>query len=66
MRTKWGVSTQTIKENFGKEKAALFSERSIKKYLKSGKVIQQNGYFYSYREKGLFVSDDIMANLIII
>ncbi len=64
IRTKWGVSTETIRQNFGKEKAEDFC-RSIDKFLKSGKIIQQNEQFTLSR-KGLFVSDDIMTNLIII
>jgi len=64
IRTKWGVSLQTIKNNFGQEKAVLFSE-NIQKYVNSGKIIRNQENF-TLSKDGQFVSDDIMANLIII
>ncbi|MFW6246136.1 MAG: radical SAM family heme chaperone HemW [Tangfeifania sp.] len=64
IRTKWGVSADYIQENFCEEKAALF-RKEIEKYLQNNKLKIQNGNFVLTRE-GLFVSDDIMANLMIV
>jgi len=64
IRTKWGLSPGTISERFGKNKADYFA-REIEKYIQNKKVTEHNGIFTLTRE-GLFVSDDIMANLMII
>ncbi|MFW5822062.1 MAG: radical SAM family heme chaperone HemW [Tangfeifania sp.] len=64
IRTKWGVSAKYIRENFGEEKANLFST-GVEKYLQNDLLQKDNGNFVLKRE-GLFVSDDIMANLMII
>jgi oxygen-independent coproporphyrinogen-3 oxidase len=64
LRTKWGVSISFIEKNFGNERASVFLE-TIQKYIQSGKVIQQNNIF-TLSHEGVFVSDDILANLMII
>ena len=64
IRTKWGVSAKYIREHFGEEKATLF-RTDVEKYLQNNMLEEQNGSFILTRE-GLFVSDDIMANLMII
>ena len=64
IRTIWGVSIDFIQDNFGEEKSNYF-KRNIKKYQSSNLVIQENGV-YTLSGKGLFVSDEIMANLMII
>lgn len=64
LRTKWGVSSRFIGQQFGKDKKRQFLQ-DIGKYVDSGKIIQQDDTFQFSRE-GLFVSDDIMANLVII
>jgi oxygen-independent coproporphyrinogen-3 oxidase len=64
IRTKWGVSLKIIGERFGKNRADSFS-REIKKFTENKQVNAHNGIFTLTRE-GLFVSDDIMANLMII
>ena len=64
LRTKWGVSFLYIQEKFGKDRARDFLMH-IQNYIRSGKVIQQNDVFTLSRE-GVFVSDDILANLMII
>ena len=64
LRTKWGVSCALIEEMFGKERATLFLA-TIQKYKQTGKVIQQNDIF-TLSHEGVFVSDDILANLMII
>ncbi len=64
LRTKWGVSAETIKNEFGQERAAAFIE-DTKKFLRSETMVQQNNV-YTLTRKGLFVSDDIMADFMII
>ncbi|HKI90557.1 MAG TPA: radical SAM family heme chaperone HemW [Draconibacterium sp.] len=64
LRTKWGVSTSYIEENFGKEKVSFFLA-TIQKYHLTGKVKQQNDIF-TLTHEGVFISDDILANLMII
>lgn len=64
IRTKWGVSAHYIYKNFGKEKAVLF-RKEIDKYLQKNILKMENESVVLTR-KGLFVSDDIMANLMII
>ncbi len=64
LRTKWGVSSAYIVENFGEERASYFV-KSIEKYKQSGKVLQKNDVFTLSR-KGVFTSDDILVNLMII
>ena len=64
IRTKWGVSINFIKKEFGTKKATHFI-KNIEKYEKSEFVIQQNGIFILSND-GLFISDEIMANLMII
>jgi len=64
IRTIWGVSADDIKKGFGAEKSAWF-QQNIEKYIALGLVKQQSG-IYTLTEKGWFVSDDIMANLMFI
>lgn len=64
IRTIWGVSTDFIQGNFGEEKAIYFL-KNIEKYRCSDLVIRNNNLF-TLSKKGLFVSDEIMADLMII
>jgi len=64
IRTKCGVSLKYIREHFGEEKANLF-RKDIEKYVKNNLLVEQNGSLKITR-KGLFISDDIMANLMIV
>jgi oxygen-independent coproporphyrinogen-3 oxidase len=64
IRTKWGVSTHYIHNNFGEKKAVLF-QKEIDKYLQRNLLKMENGNIVLTRN-GLFVSDDIMANLMIV
>jgi len=64
IRTVWGVSADFIQSNFGEKKVAYFL-RNIAKYKSSDLVIQDNNVF-TLTKKGLFVSDEIMTNLMII
>ncbi|MFW6275024.1 MAG: radical SAM family heme chaperone HemW [bacterium] len=64
IRTKWGVSLEFAEQNFGTEKAQILEKR-IQKYIHSGKVTDKTG-IYTITREGLFVSDHIIADLIII
>ncbi len=64
IRTVWGVSINELKKEHGKEKVSYFL-KNIEKYLKSSLVVQENGV-YKLTGKGLFVSDEIMSNLMYI
>ncbi|WP_319230654.1 radical SAM family heme chaperone HemW [Draconibacterium orientale] len=64
IRTKWGVSEKELEQRFGSEKANYFS-RQLARYNKTG-VLQINNEIITLTRKGLFVSDEIMADLMII
>ena len=64
IRTIWGVLYDDLKTGFGTAKANYF-QQNIEKYITSGLVKQQCAIF-TLTEKGLFVSDEIMANLMFI
>lgn len=64
IRTIWGVSSSYIQSSFGAGKAAHFL-KEIEKYISTDLVIQKNDVF-TLSHKGLFISDEIMANLMII
>ena len=64
IRTIWGVLIEDIITGFGIEKAIYF-QQNIEKYITSDLVKQQSG-IYTLTEKGMFVSDEIMANLMFI
>lgn len=64
IRTKWGISVPEIKHLFGPEKA-LFLKENLRKYISSGKIIGKKGNFKLSKD-GLFISDDIIAGLMII
>lgn len=64
LRTKWGVSFTLIEEKFGKVRASEFL-KTIQKYKQVGKIIEENDIF-TLSHEGVFVSDDILVNLMII
>jgi oxygen-independent coproporphyrinogen-3 oxidase len=64
LRTQWGVSTASLENEFGHEKVVHFL-KNIEKYVNTGLVIRENGNF-TFSRDGLFVSDDILAQLMII
>lgn len=64
IRTIWGVSENEIQRFFGEQKASYFRQ-NIAKYIQLGMVSQQEGIF-TLTKKGMFVSDEITASLIII
>jgi oxygen-independent coproporphyrinogen III oxidase len=64
IRTKWGISVQEIEKQFGLKYAGMVKKEATK-YLLSGKMIEKDG-IYTLTRKGLFVSDDLMTNFMII
>jgi len=64
IRTKWGISQTEIQQLFGAEKAQHFAQQ-IAKY-KHAQVFKANRQKITLTRKGLFISDEIMADLIII
>ena len=64
IRTKWGVSETELEQRFGCEKASYFS-RQLAKYNDTG-VLKINDEIITLTRKGLFVSDEIMTDLMII
>ncbi|HSH19462.1 MAG TPA: coproporphyrinogen-III oxidase family protein, partial [Draconibacterium sp.] len=64
LRTIWGVSIHDVKKNLGEEKAIYFLN-NVDKYIIAGMVMQNQG-IYNLTEKGMFVSDEIMTNLMFI
>lgn len=63
-RTKWGISVAEIRKNFGL-KMATEAEKTAAKYLKNRKMTENNGMITITR-KGLFVSDSLIADFMII
>lgn len=64
LRTVWGVSIEHIKQNFGATLWEYFQEIATP-HLQDGRLIMQNNHFCLTR-KGIFVSDDIMSDLMFI
>ncbi len=64
IRTKWGVSLTAINELFGEEMKSYFLTQ-LAKYAEAGLVNLENDRITLPR-KGLFVSDEIMTDLMII
>lgn len=64
LRTVWGVSIEHIKQNFGATLWEYFQEM-VTPHLYNGRLVIQNNHFCLTR-KGIFVSDDIMSDLMFI
>lgn len=64
IRTIWGVSMLDIHNYYGEKQVAHFL-KNIEKY-KSTNLVIQKGNLFTLSKKGLFVSDEIMADLMII
>ena len=64
IRTIWGVSIFEVEEVFGTEKSKYF-RNNIDKYVNTG-MVKLNKGIYNLTEKGMFVSDEIMSNLMFI
>ena len=64
IRTKWGISLKEIDYKFGKEKTEYFLLQ-LKKYNKTDFIRIENG-IVTLTRKGIFISDEIMTNLMYI
>ncbi|WP_346859190.1 radical SAM family heme chaperone HemW [uncultured Draconibacterium sp.] len=64
IRTKWGLSLDFVNQHFGAENRAYLLKQTSK-YINTGMVLL-NGDVITLSNKGLFISDEIMADLIII
>lgn len=64
IRTKWGISMDEINKKFGAEYVARVA-REAEKYVKSGKMLIHDRVLTLSRE-GLFVSDDLMTDFMIV
>lgn len=64
LRTKWGISFSETEQKFGKEKAD-FVEKELQKYKKY-RLIKYHDNRYVLTREGMFVSDEIFSNLMII
>ncbi len=64
IRTQWGISLEEMKNKFGNEKTNYFLAQ-LKKYDNSG-FIQMKNRVVTLTRKGIFISDDIMANFMFI
>ncbi|MCL3780180.1 radical SAM family heme chaperone HemW [Prolixibacteraceae bacterium JC049] len=64
LRTIWGLDLNEIKNRFNEE--ALFHvEKMAQKYIQSEHIIQRENVYYLSR-KGLFISDEIMLELMLV
>ena len=64
LRTKWGVDWEEVKQKFGAELQGYCTKMAAP-HLKSGKLKMQDNHLYLTRE-GIFVSDDIISDLMFI
>lgn len=64
LRTKWGISLQEISNRFGEKNAKTVSN-ILAKYISSNKIKEGNDIFTFTRE-GIFISDDIISDFMII
>jgi oxygen-independent coproporphyrinogen-3 oxidase len=64
IRTIWGIPAYELEGLFGSEKSMYF-KNNIDKYINLDLVKQHNGIYF-LTEKGMFVSDEIMTNLMFI
>ena len=64
LRTKWGISISETEQKFGKEETC-FIEKELHKYQKSGFIKSQENRFTFTRE-GMFISDEILSNLMVV
>ena len=64
LRTKWGISISETEQKFGKEKTVLI-EKELHKYQKSG-FIKEHENRFSFTREGMFISDKILSNLMVV
>ena len=61
MRTMWGISLEKVRTDFGTGRLAYLKEMALP-HLQHGRMTQQDGRL-RLTEEGLFVSDDIISDL---
>ena len=64
IRTKWGISIHDLQSRFGKKQAGNFLKTAAK-HVQSGKMKEKAG-IYTLTRNGLFISDNLMTDFIII
>ena len=64
LRTKWGVRSEFISENFGNDFLKHF-EKEITHFISQQFIMHQNG-IYTLTESGKLLADDITSRLFII
>jgi oxygen-independent coproporphyrinogen-3 oxidase len=64
LRTRRGVSLLTVKEKFGEKKADYFF-RTAQRFISAKKIVRKNE-IYTLTTEGLFISDGIIAEFMII
>ncbi|MFO7939326.1 MAG: radical SAM family heme chaperone HemW [Bacteroidales bacterium] len=64
LRTKWGINLHFIQENFGDEKLG-YVKHVAKKYLNNGMLVYDDNNI-RLTEKGLFISDTLLEDFLII
>jgi oxygen-independent coproporphyrinogen-3 oxidase len=64
LRTRLGISISETEQKFGKENANIV-EKELQKHQKYG-FAKYNGNCYTLTRKGMFISDEILSNLMII
>lgn len=64
VRTMWGIPLQKLEQTYGQE-LLQYCRKMADRYLKSGKMMEENGYLRLTRE-GIFISDSIMRDLLFV
>ncbi|MCB2197328.1 MAG: radical SAM family heme chaperone HemW [Bacteroidetes bacterium] len=64
LRTMWGLNTEKLKKKFGEKYLSDFIKKS-KKYIDQN-LMKQDRQNYFLSEKGIFISDHIMQNFLIV
>lgn len=64
LRTRWGVAVEDLKSGFGEKQSETFMKQAGR-FVNSGKMQEEAGV-YTLTRDGLFVSDDLIAEFMII
>lgn len=64
VRTMWGIPLQKLEQTYGQE-LLQYCCKMADSFLKSGKLMEENGYLRLTRE-GIFISDSIMRDLLFV
>ena len=64
LRTMWGISTDKILQDFGAGRLH-YLQKMAAAHLKSGKLMENDGHI-RLTQQGIFVSDDILSDLIFV